>query len=309
MEISGAKIEDLPPQFQPLMEAFRLSPYHVAPERRSELASLLKQHGVGIYLKPDAKDWLFDEWRMGKLIWVGTRTLERLWAYCYGYTAITTELQKAAGVFNNIQNKVEYQLGFEALEWAKQATLADREGQWPDWMLDPSNPNKLEHIKTANHIFLMASGRILLHEFAHAVRNHSTDPETPPEIKKREELEADSWADSWMLDKWRDYKTDEKVFIGRCLGIAFAHVPPLIFGIDKQVVSTSHPSPIQRVLPFIDSWLPNGKPADKRLVDLPCGFLLVIVGYLLWKKNQPFEWEPLPDSYHELFTRFEPYFK
>ena len=40
---------------------------------------------------------------------------------------------------------------------------------------------------------------------------------------KVEELAADTWADCWMLDKWKQYKTDECVFIGRCMGTALAH--------------------------------------------------------------------------------------
>ena len=308
MKISEGKVEEFLPKLRPLVDAFRLSPFHVAPERWDELTELLKQHGVEIYPKPDAKDWMFEEWRMGKKIFVGTRTLERLWAYCYAYTAITTELQKAGGVFKLITNHAEYEIGFHLLKWAKQETLADREGEWPDILPDPSY-TQLEHVRTANHIFLMTSGRLLLHEFAHAVRNHSTAADTPSKTKKDEELEADAWADSWMLSRWKDFKGDEKVFIGRCMGIALAHAPSLIFGIDREAESETHPPPIQRILSFIDGWVPNGKPSDKRLVDLPCAFLLVIAGHLLWEKKKPFEWDPLPDTYRELFMRFSPHFK
>ena len=112
---------------------------------------------------------------------------------------------------------------------------------------DPSQSDDLEHVKAANHFFLMTSGRLLLHEFAHTVLEHHTAQGTPPEILKREEFEADAWADAWMLDKWRDYNTDEKVFVGRCMGIAFAHAPSLIFGIEREAASDSHPSPIQRI--------------------------------------------------------------
>ena len=173
---------------------------------------------------------------------------------------------------------------------------------------DPSLADGLEHVKAANHFFVMTSGRLLLHEFAHTVLGHHTAQGTPPEIMKREEFEADAWADAWMLDKWRDYKTDDKVFIGRCMGIAFAHAPLLIFGIDRQQASESHPSPIQRIVSFIDRHLPAGNPSDKRLVDLPCAFLLVIAGHLLFTKQKEFQWQPLPPTYKELFTRFDPYF-
>jgi hypothetical protein len=309
MKISEGKAEEFPPKLGPLVEAFRLSPFRVAPERREELTELLDKHGVEIYPKPDVRDWMFEEWRMGKKIFVGTRTLERLWAYCYGYTAIITELQKAGGVFKFITNSAEYKHGFHLLKWAKQETLADREGEWPETLPDPSHANRLEHVKTATDIFLTTSGRLLLHEFAHAVCNHSTAPDTPSETKKKEELAADVWADSWMLDKWKHFNRDEKVFIRRCMGIAFAHAPNLILGIDKEEVSESHPDPIERILSFIDRWVPNGKPSDNRPTDRPCAFLLVIAGHLLWEKQKPFEWDPLPDTYRELFMRFDTYFR
>ena len=310
METTNAKPDDIPSKLRPLMAAFAASPFHVAPEREAEMARLRDKYGIRIQLKADAKDWLFEEFRIFELnrIFIGLRSLERLWAYCYAYTAITTELQKAGGEFSNIENHAEYQLAFNLLDWASQEKLEDREGEWPNTLPDPSHSDGLEHVKAANHFFLMTSGRLLLHEFAHTVLEHHTAQGTPPEILKREEFEADAWADAWMLDKWRDYKTDEKVFVGRCMGIAFAHAPTFIFGFESEAASESHPSPIQRIISFVDQHLPGGNPTDKRLVDLPCAFLLVLAGHLLFTKQKPFEWQPLPPTYKELFTRFEPYF-
>lgn len=85
----------------------------------------------------------------------------------------------------------------------------------------------------------MMSGRLLLHEFAHTILDHGNVSGIEPDVLKREELEADACADHWMLDQWQNYKTDKKVFIGRCLGIAFAHAPTLILGLGAKIVSTS----------------------------------------------------------------------
>ncbi len=173
------------------------------------MVHLRDKYGIRIQLKADAKDWLFEEFRIFELnrIFVGLRSLERLWAYCYAYTAITTELQKAGGAFAAIENPAEYQLAFKLLDWASQEKLADREGEWPDMLPDPSHAGGLEHVKAANHFFLMTSGRLLLHEFAHTVLEHHTAQGTSPEILKREEFEADAW----MLDKWRAYKAGLRV--------------------------------------------------------------------------------------------------
>jgi hypothetical protein len=310
MEIKDAKPDDIPSKLRPLMAAFTASPFHVAPERKAEMERLRDKFGIRIQLKADAKDWLFEEFRIFELnrIFIGLRSLERLWAYCYAYTTITNELRKAGGTFAAIDNKAEYQLAFNLLDWASQEKLADREGEWPNFLPDPRYVDGLEHVKAANEYFLMTSGRLLLHEFAHAVLGHHTAQGTAPEVLKREEFEADAWADSWMLDKWRDYNSDEAVFIGRCMGIAFAHAPSLIFGIERQTESVSHPSPIQRIIAFIDRHLPGGNPTDKRDVDRPCAFLLLIAGHILFTKGKPFEWQPIPPTYKELFARFAPYF-
>src|ERR1035438_4552965 len=310
MEIADAKSEDVPSKLQPLIATFQSSPFQVAPEREAEMLHLRDKYGIRIQLKADARDWLFEEFRIFELnrIFLGLRSIERLWAYCYAYTTITTELQKAAGSYDSIENDAEYQLACRLLDWASQEKLADREGEWPDILPNPSHVDGLEHVEAANYFFLMTSGRLLLHEFAHTVLGHNTAHGTPSEVLIREEFEADAWADSWMLARWRDYKTDEKVFVGHCMGVAFAHAPSLIFGIDRKEASQSHPGPIQRIVSFIDRHLPGGNPTDKRLVDLPFAFLLVVTGHLLFIKQKPFDWHPLPPTYSELFARFEPYF-
>ena len=134
METINAKPDDIPSKLRPLMAAFTASPFHVAPERAAEMAQLRDKYGIRIQLKADAKDWLFEEFRIFELnrIFIGLRSLERLWAYCYAYTAITTELQKAGGEFSNIENQAEYQLAFNLLDWASQERLEDREGEWPN---------------------------------------------------------------------------------------------------------------------------------------------------------------------------------
>jgi hypothetical protein len=309
MVIKDPAPNDVPSKLRPLMEAFQSAPFHVAPERQEELVALRDKYDIRIYLKADAEDWLFQEFRLGKRIFIGLRTLERLWAYCYGYNTIVTELQRAglAG-FEAVRNREEYALAFHLLDWASQKNLADIEGPWPDFLPDPSLSEELEHVKVANHFFLMMSGRLLLHEFAHTVLDHRDAPDTSPDVLKREEFEADEWADGWMLDKWKDYKADEKVFIGRCLGIAFAHAPTLILGLDAKNVSASHPSPIERILAFVHRRLGNGNPNDKRRIDFPCAFLITIASHLVFMKYKTAPTMPIPPTYKEWFLRFAPYF-
>ena len=113
MEIIDPNPEEIPSKLAPLMKAFQSAPFHVAPERADELAALCKKYDIRIRLRAEAKDWLFEELRLGNRILIGLRTLERLWAYCYGYNTIISELQKGGlGGFETIQNQEEYQLAF-----------------------------------------------------------------------------------------------------------------------------------------------------------------------------------------------------
>src|SRR5207247_605994 len=108
---------DIPSKLQPLINPFQSSPFHVAPERQDEMLALRDKHDIRIHLKADAEDWLFQEFRMGKRIFVGLRTLERLWAYCYGYNTIASELQAASEAsVKAMPNPEEYQLAFGILD-------------------------------------------------------------------------------------------------------------------------------------------------------------------------------------------------
>src|SRR5438874_973295 len=118
MVIENATPNDIPSKLRPLIEPFQSSPFHIAPEREKEMLALRDQHDIKILLKADAEDWLFQESRMLKHIFVGLRTLERLWAYCYGYNAIASELQAASGPsVADMPNPEEYELAFAILEW------------------------------------------------------------------------------------------------------------------------------------------------------------------------------------------------
>jgi hypothetical protein len=303
--------DEVPAKLRPLVESFLSSPFNAAPERAKELRQICDQKDIQVYFKANAPDWLFEEFHMYELnrIKIGSRSIERLWAYCYAYTTIATELRKKAKGHGGTENEAEYKLAFYLLKWAKQERLQDIEGDWPDCLPNPSHVDVLEHVKAANHYFLMTSGRLLLHEIAHMVLPHHTDPDTPKNIQKDEEMDADRWADSWMLDKWSEFRSVEAVFIGRCMGIAFAHAPSLIFGADRLEPSLSHPTPIERIKSFVKLWLPGGNPSDKRPVDEPCAFLALMIVHVLFEKNIQVALEPYPSTYTELFERFAPYFK
>src|SRR4051812_36936766 len=81
----------------PLGKWIKRAPYLVAPEREEELLQIQKKHNIRLRL--DATDHSFcvcaGAERDEKYIRLGLALLERVWAYCYGFTAIVEIVKKA----------------------------------------------------------------------------------------------------------------------------------------------------------------------------------------------------------------------
>lgn len=309
-ELIDAEGKDIPSKLAPLIDDFKRSASGVAPERSDLIKGIQERFNFRITLDANDRKWIFEGLRIFELsqIKVSLRSLERLWAYCYGYSTLTTEIQKVGENYHAVLDSNEYKLAVRSLEWASQDTLEAEEGEWPDYLPDPSQKDSSDSVRSANNFFLMTSGRILLHEIAHFELNHNTSLGTDCEVLRREEIEADAWADDWMLGNWQELSDEREVYINRCMAIAFTHAMSLIFGFGRAEPSPNHPSPIDRINSFVNKHIPGGNPGEKRPIDLPLGFLLVIIGYLCWKHQKPFDWEPIPQSYPELFERFRPLF-
>jgi|GEM_PF-3277109 len=295
---------------KPLFEAFQASPFKVAPERENELEEIRDSRGIRIELDDYQKDWIFEARSFFGVnrIAFSTRSLERLWSVCYAYTAITTELQQYKGDFNSFTPTHEYELAFKVLDWVAQNRLEDIECSWPDHLPNPNNTSAFKYREAADHYFLMTAGRILLHEIAHIEQPHTTDVNASSEILILEELDADNWADNWMLGNWKSYKDEPKVFIGRCMGIAFCHAIVLYFGSKNPTPSKTHPNPIDRLINFIDKHMPSGKPTDKLPEHAPCAMLLVVISHLLMSEGIEAKFGNLDRSYSEVFSDVKQYF-
>lgn len=293
-----------------LFRAFSAAPFKVAPEREEELVNIRDKHNISIELDDNEKNWIFEARPLFGLnrITVSTRSLERLWSVCYAYTSITTELQQYQGEFSSFVPPQEYALAFQALDWVSQNSLEDIELPWPDHLPNPRTKSSFKYSEAADHYFLMTAGRILLHEIAHIEHSHATDVNATSEQLIQEELEADDWADQWMLGDWKSYKEDPKVFIGRCMGIAFCHAIVLYFGSRKATPSVTHPNPIDRLVNFVDNHIPSGKPTDRLPEHAPCGMLVIIISHLLMSEGIERDLDDMEKPYTEVFKRFRRYF-
>ena len=307
METKDATGADVDSKLSRLITPFTSSPFTVAPERQEEMKEIRDRFNLRFSLDDSEKDWIFEAqsyFGAHHHIKFSLRSLERLWGCCYAYSAIVAELQEAASNSTDVKKSPEYILAFGLLDWVEQESLKDIECPWPDHLPNPQYRELLKHVEFADHLFLMTSGRILLHEIAHIVLDHFSDQTPTSQTLIRDEFEADAWADDWMLSKWQDYKSDEKVFIGRTMGIAFTHAIILFFGSRQKSPSISHPNPIDRLNEFVNRYMPAGAPTDKIPEHTACGFLLAIIGHLVLKKGINPDFEDLSSSYTEIFSRF-----
>lgn len=293
-----------------LIEAFRAAPFKVAPERAEELEAIRQKHDISIDLDDREKDWIFEVRPLFGLnkITISLRSLERLWTVCYAYTAITNELLKHEGEFDSFDPREEYSASFKALAWVAQDRLEEIEQPWPDDLPNPRAKEKLQYVELADHYFLMTAGRILLHEIAHVELSHTTNPDESSGRLIAEELEADNWADDWMLGQWAKYKDDKNVFVGRSMGIGFCHAITLYFGSTAVSPSTTHPNPIERLNNFVDRHLPQGYPVEKLAEHTSCGLLLIVISHLLFKKGIEPNFGNLERSYSEVFSGMKQHF-
>jgi Peptidase U49 len=311
MKIENAKGAQVKSKLSGLIDSFTASPFNVAPERQQDMVEIRDRFGLRISMDDTTKDWIFEArsyFGAHHEIKLSLRSLERLWGCCYAYTAIFAELQEADINGTDVHQSPEYILALGLLDWIAQDTLQDIECPWPDHLPNPEHREQLRHIRLADHLFLMTAGRILLHEIGHLVLDHFSDQEPTAESLIKYEYEADAWADDWMLGKWEDYNQDEKVFIGRTMGIAFNHAIILFFGSKQKLSSNTHPNPIDRLNSFVRRYMPPDAPSTKNPKLVACGFLLAIIGHLVIKKGTTPDFGDLSSSYPEIFASFRSLF-
>ena len=118
----------------------------------------------------------------------------------------------------------------------------------------------------ATELFLVGAAWVLLHEVGHLASGHRrTDP---PARWIPREYEADDWASHWMLDRWRDYAPDDRVFVKRALAgtLFLGHVAA--FESHGRTPSVTHPNPAERLLHFLDRFVPRAP--DPRPMQKNC---------------------------------------
>jgi hypothetical protein len=252
-----------------LWPEFADAPFSLAPERKVELQKLLVERKINFRLDSHSHEMRFEGQAMcGELglVYVGLRGLERLWAHAYGAAYVYTRLQTQG--FQQplrLTDSDEGRVVAELLGWALQGEIQGDPAPWPAHLPRPKTNPTDDQNRLSNELFLGATGFAVLHEVGHIVKGHS-GMDLPRDLSYRHEFEADEWAYDWVLDQWRDYQADERVFTKRATLIATLFALIAVPGIyrPRRVCDSKHPNPIDRLLRFltkhanVDCGLPVG---------------------------------------------------
>lgn len=242
----------------------------VAPEKTHELIAYLEREGIRFRFDETEHRIFFQADSAGKIITVGEKCLERLWASAYAYFLFYEAMTKAKhrDIDNrevNLNEVPELRAAGDLLSWATSVDwqvrvegkhLAEPLPKWPDSVPRPiENPEAESNEDVADKLFLSAVGFILHHERAHIQFGHVRTEGVESVLNEKD---ADAAAAKWLLE---GLEQDDKEFIQRVFGIATALIWLASLDAYSEHSSSSHPPGYDRLyqvlLTFVDdSWHP-----------------------------------------------------
>jgi hypothetical protein len=246
-----------PTPLRGLLDAVENSPFAIAPERAQELERIVEKQGLLIRL---------DEHRTGFDINVGygriilpLRALEHLWARAYAYSILHDTFQPTVSEQRILfTDHPDFSHAHGLLQWAQAGERTVELQEWPEALPRPDLSDN-ERVGTANQIFLGMIAFILLHEIGHVVRQLTGEepPITSSDESIAAEFGADRWAICWILDSWRSYSPDPRVFVQRSTTISYGlstvdAIEILFLSLEQR----THPGLAERQLSFLDQWAP-----------------------------------------------------
>ena len=291
-----------------LIASFSRAPFRFAPERSGELEGYMKTLGVRVRLIWPGNSFLFFADTSENLIGANICALERLWAYAYGYCATLNLLATAprGGVVKRPPPATRL------LQWAHTSAFSKTEVEWPDSSPRPDQSKHDPNITIANEAFLCMAGWILLHEFAHLVRNDGPYEDNNESFNHTMEHNADDWATRMAINQWRSYRDDPAVLIKRGVSIGFAlfllAANQAFLG--RSLESRTHPSAIERIRKFFAHLETNFSPSFGsevlKIQDAIVALLFGVMAFGRKPKNLILEHDTVSDCLDYIESAWKP---
>lgn len=271
----------------PLVKHILSAPFSAAPEKSEEFKELINRHNIKLHLST-SDEFTFQITGLTGLM-IGASTLERIWAYLYGYLYITYIYQDAPGglVIDLTTNK-DRQEASTLLSWATSADIAKQYTPWPQNAPTPSSNPQNINIKATNELFFMATGWMILHEIAHIELKQTRPLSETAAIQQ--ELDADNWASEWIMSETsKDDDEPAELFIKKTLGITYAISITSVFDLHKQRYSETHPNIIDRYLNFLSKYVPEEDPQKAHHKELAWLAAIATLGTHTSNSFHPFD--------------------
>lgn len=242
----------------PLLPALNESIYRIAPERSEEMRHIMETRGIAGAFSTDPGN-KFEAWPGLRVILFSVRGMERFWIYSAGTMFTYRGFQK-----NGFKGGVAFDtssLGQEVkrlLIWATNEESWNRGVKWPVGDLVPGvHRDELDVAKLADEMFLGAMAFVALHEIGHLVLGHQPNVDQATSITH--EFEADAWAYDWIMDKWREFSPDPRVYQKRTVLTAAILALMASLRLYRQPLNgpATHPNPILRLRRFLEKHVPR----------------------------------------------------
>jgi Peptidase U49 len=248
-------------------------PYQVVPERADGLRRMVEQHGITIAVNPDKEDFHVNINKARKIEF-GIPVLERLWAYAHAYVKLLVEVQKHPGGLDlDLKAQPNTRPAMELLEWAHDCERRYRQTPWPAGLpLPNANPAVGSAERKALDIYMNMLTWLMLHEICHGVLRHIEYPSRPTdEENHRQEFQAGEWASEWMLhERSSRFAEYDHAFLNRALGATITLAVFSSWEVRQRLgASPTHPDPANRLLRFLDEFVPEAPGFKATRRELP----------------------------------------
>lgn len=214
----------------------------IAPERKTELDTLVSEKTLHLVLTDEVKDIAIDV-DSGR-VRLGLSALEHLWACALFYHCLYSDYaatQRTAALKFDVSAHPRTLTSMELLNWTIRQWKAGERNPWPSPLRPLPEPEEYSDSHCANELFLCALAWTVHHEYAHSILNH---PNRELVNAQQEERDADLAAVDWIFRDAPTHKHLRKRALGVVIGILaldgleFAQGDPS---------ATSHPKAFERL--------------------------------------------------------------
>ena len=300
-------ISDLETPLEPLLEKLGRYPNMVAREQSARLNDIKQALSLRIRLirgKGNLRLRAGKDRHTGeRYIKVGLAALERIWAYCYGFTFLFNLVKsRPKGSLIEMNNIPEASLPWELLRWAKVGEDKQVRFEWPNHFPNPGTASTDTYVKNTDNFFIMVVGFLLLHEIGHHSLGHLDEPEDLHQFVNQE-LEADDFAADLMLTRCPRESATDILFVARANGISTGLALLAGVELDHPVSAIrTHPKVPERLLTVFQKYILE-ESMNANVSEYPMYFASVLMSAFMQNCGIDFPYAESHESYTDFFIK------